>query len=286
MNVLVVAALTLLELTRRRVLVVLVTITLVTVALSGWGLSALWHASFGAHAAASPGEMRLAGSQELVLFLFMFSGVVVLTAVAAGAPAVAAEVEAGTLPAFLARPLGRWEVVLGKWLGLAAVLVPYIAATGALELWVVLRVVGYRAPAPAAALAALVAEGLAVMSLALLLGTRLSAMAAGVVAAAAFFVSWAAGVTGGVGEVLHNRDLVVGATVAKLVMPSDGLWRSAVYHLEPPLALAAATRTATGLAADPFFVASDQPLAFYLWAAAWIAAVVALAVWSFRRREL
>jgi hypothetical protein len=36
--------------------------------------------------------------------------------------------------------------------------------------------------------------------------------------------------------------------------------------------------SATALAADPFFVASDQPLAFYVWAGVWIAAVVALTV--------
>lgn len=288
-NLWVIAGLTVRELERRRLFVVLVAITLVTVALSGWGLHSLYHLSLGHSARVTPGEMRFAASQELVLFLFMFSGVVVLTAVAAGAPALAGEIEAGTLPALLARPLRRGELLFGKWLGLAGVLALYIAVTSALELWVVLSIVGYRAPHPVVAVLALVVEGLAVMSLALLLGTRLSAMAAGVVAAAAFFIAWAAGVTGGVGALLHNRHLVEGATVIQLLIPTDGLWRTAVYNLEPSLALQAGLARAgagAGLAADPFFVTATEPVAFYIWVAVWLGAVLAVAAVSFSRREI
>ena len=288
MNVVTVAGLTLRELARRRLFVVLVLVTLVTIGLSDWGLHSLYALTLGRGAVATPGEMAFVGSQELVLFLFMFSAVVALTAVAAGAPALAGEIEAGTLPAFLARPLGRAEFVVGKWLGLAAVLVVYVGLTTALELWVVLSVVGYRAPHPAFALLALLLEALAVMSAALFLGSRLSAMAAGVVTAAAFFVSWGAGVTGGVGDVLQNRSLMRSATIMHLVVPTDGLWRGAVYFLEPSGAVATALVQAAGhgLAADPFFVTVREPAAFYVWAAVWTVGMVALAVWAFSRREI
>ncbi len=287
-NLLVVASLTLKELARRRLFVVLVAVTLVTIGLSDWGLHALYNLSVGRHPSVTPGEMGFVGSQELVLFLFMFGAVVALTAVAAGAPALAGEVEAGTLPAFLARPLRRWQLVVGKWLGLALVLVVYVGLTSALELWVVLSVVAYRAPEPVYALFCLVAEAIAVMSLALLLGSRLSAMAAGVVTAAAYFVSWGAGVTGGVGEVLDNRHLERAAAVMHLLVPTDGLWRGAVYFLEPSGAIATALVTAAGhgLAADPFFVTTRQSAAFFVWAAVWTAAIVALTVWSFAGREV
>jgi len=288
MSVLTVAGLTLRELQRRRVFIVMVVITLVTVALSGWGLHALYNASFGPHASFSPGEARFGASEELVLFLFMFGGVVALTAVAAGAPAVAGDLEAGVLPALLARPLARWELIVGKWVGLAAVLVVYIAVTSALELRVALSIVGYAAPHPGIAVLSLCVEGLAIMSLTLLLSTRLSAMAAGVVAAAAYFVAWAAGVSGGVGQLVHSPHLVEAATVMKLVVPTDGMWRTAVFNLEPALALqgAQARLVGAGLAADPFFVSQAQPTAFYIWVGVWIAGVVALAVWSFARREV
>jgi ABC-type transport system involved in multi-copper enzyme maturation permease subunit len=288
MNVLIVAGLTLRELARRRLFVVLVLVTLVTIGLSDWGLHALYSLTLGRHASETPGEVSFVGSQELVLFLFMFSAVVALTAAAAGAPALAGEIEAGTLPAFLARPLGRAELVVGKWLGLAGVLVVYVGATTALELGVVLSVVGYRAPHPFFALLALLLEALAVMSAALFLGSRLSAMAAGVVTAAAFFVSWGAGVTGGVGNVLNNQRLIRAAALMHLVVPTDGLWRGAVYYLEPSGAIAQALIQAAGhgLAADPFFVTVRQSAAFFVWAAAWTAAMVAFAIWSFARREV
>lgn len=288
MSIWLVMRLTWKELERRRLLIVLLLVTLVTVVLSDWGLHSLYALSLGRAAAVTPGEMKLAASQELVLFLFMFSGVVVLTAVAAGAPAIASDLEAQTLPQLLARPIRRVEVLLGKWLALAAVLTVYIAVTSALEIGVVLSIVGYRAPHPVIAVIALVAEGLVVMSLALMLGTVLSAMAAGVVAAAAFFLAWAAGVTGGVGTLLHNAHLVEAATVIGLVIPSDGLWRTAVFNLEPAVVVQAGLGQAVnaGLAADPFFVTSSEPLAFYLWVVVWTAVVVGLAIRRFGRREL
>jgi hypothetical protein len=60
-----------------------------------------------------------------------------------------------------------------------------------------------------------------------------------------------------------------------------------VYALEPAAVLTA-VRGLPGpaIAANPFFAATDVPVPFLLWVAAWIAIVLGTAVWSFRSREI
>jgi len=53
--------------------------------------------------------------------------IVPLMALTAGAGAIAGERERGTLETLLAQPVARWEVLLGKWLGLALALAAALA---------------------------------------------------------------------------------------------------------------------------------------------------------------
>ena len=78
----------------------------------------------------------------------MFSGVLALSAVVVASPAISSELESGVALSMLARPVSRYQVVLGKWLGLAALIVVYVAATTALELLVVDLTTGYVPPGP------------------------------------------------------------------------------------------------------------------------------------------
>jgi hypothetical protein len=49
------------------------------------------------------------------------------------------------------------------------------------------------------------------------------------------------------------------------------------------LAVGNAAREASG---NPFFVSAGPTTAYMIWALAWIAGMLGLAMWSFRRREL
>ena len=73
-------------------------------------------------AASPPARSARAIPQALILFMFMFSFVVALSASAMASPAISAEAESGVLLSILARPVRRSEVLLGKWLGLATVI--------------------------------------------------------------------------------------------------------------------------------------------------------------------
>ncbi len=84
-------------------------------------------------------------SQVLVMLAFMFSFVLTMTAVFAASPAIGPEIENGLLLAVLARPIRRGEVLLGRWLGLAAILIGYAMVAGYLEIGAV--ALGDRLPA-------------------------------------------------------------------------------------------------------------------------------------------
>jgi len=58
-----------------------------------------------------------------------------------------------------------------------------------------------------------------------------------------------------------------------------------VYELEPVLYRAVLGAT-TERAGNPFFVQSPPSLAFLLWTLCWVAGIVGLAVWNYRRKEI
>jgi hypothetical protein len=90
--------------------------------------------------------------------------------------------------------------------------------------------------------------GVVMVSLGLLLSTRLESVSAGVLAAALFFVVWVAGAVGGVGQALHLGQFPLTA------------------------------------AANPFYAAAPAPLPFLLWSALWLA-IVLTAAWLLVQRQ-
>jgi ABC-type transport system involved in multi-copper enzyme maturation permease subunit len=284
MATLTIARLTVLEATRRRLVLALALLTLVVIGLTGWGFQHLTHLTRAGQALPAE-ELRLGLSQVLILVEFMFSGVLALSAVVAAAPAVSSDVESGLALAILARPVGRHEVVVGKWLGLAALILVYTVAASALELVVVALVSGYAPPAPVPAVAYLVAEGVVIMSLTLLLSTRLSGMTAGVIALVLFFVAWMGGIAGTIGAVFQNAAIQNAGTVSTLILPTDALWRGSVFNLEPAF-YRAILGTGAAHGGDPFFVSEPPSVAFLTWAAVWLVLIIGAAAWSFRRREI
>ena len=204
MAALTIARLTIREAARRKLLLALAILTLIVIGLTGWGFQHLTTLTNPDGSAIPASELRLAMSQVLVLVEFMFSGVLALSAVVVASPAISSELESGVALSMLARPVSRYQVVLGKWLGLAALIVVYVAATTTLELIVVELTTGYVPPGPVGLALYLSAEGIVIMSLALLISTRLSGMTAGVISLVLFFLAWIGGIAGAIGEVFGS----------------------------------------------------------------------------------
>ena len=124
------------------------------------------------------------------------------------------------------------------------------------------------------------------VTLTFLLGTWLSAVTSGVVAMLLFGIAWLAGVVGGIGSAFGDEATSWLAPAMSLLIPSDGLWRGAIYSLEHPDVLLAGAVAGPQVAAFPFFTDAPPSAAFVAWSAVWVAAVLGAAIASFARSDL
>jgi ABC-type transport system involved in multi-copper enzyme maturation permease subunit len=213
----------------------------------------------------------------------MFSVVLAVGAAFLGAPAIAADVESGIVLAELPRPIRRADLILGKWLGLAALVVCYALVAGEAELYVIDAVLGYLPPHPFLAVCYLIGQALVLLTLAILCSTRLSPITGGIIAIVLFGLSWIAGLLGVLGSTFHSQGLQTAGTVFGLILPTDSLWRGAAYNLEPAALLA----LSNGFAREgPFYVPLPPTTATMIWILVWSAGALALAIHSFNRRDL
>jgi ABC-type transport system involved in multi-copper enzyme maturation permease subunit len=282
MTALTVAGLTLHEAFRRRVVWALLALTVVLLALSGWGFSKLVGLDSDLGTMTS-GEARLVASLLLNLIMFGFSLIAAVGTAFLAGPTLAGEVESGQALAILARPVRRSQVLLGKWLGLAAFGCGYVILAGLAQILVVFTVVGYRPPSPAAGLALLAAETIVLMTLALLLSSVVSPMASGIISVGLFGATWVAGVVGGLGAALGNEGVAQVGTVSRVLLPTDGLWRGAMNGFQDPGAL---LQMGQGEQGFPFLADAALTPAYLVWAAVWTAVIWGLTALSFSRRDI
>ena len=280
-----IAALTVRELFRRRVVYVLAALTVLSVALVGWGLDRL--VDLARDNGSGELEIQIGVSQVLILIAFMFSFVLAMTAAFVGAPAVGGDLESGVAYAILARPLRRAELIVGRWLGSAVVVVAYTIASGLLAIGVAVLVSGYGPPDPLLAVAFLAGEVLVLLTFTLALGSVLPGIAAGAIAVVGFGLGWMAGVLAGVAAALGVEGLRGVAEASRWILPTDGLWRGVIYGLEPPLVVLIAAGRAPVLAnANPFYATEPPAPIFVIWSIVWMALVLGGATWWFERRDL
>jgi ABC-type transport system involved in multi-copper enzyme maturation permease subunit len=283
---LVIARLTIQEASRRRLLLALVILTLIVVGFSAWGFNKITTVTRSDGSTLPAVQVTLITSQLLIVITFMYSGVLALSAAVVAGPLISSEVESGLLLSMLARPMRRSEVVIGKWLGLAMLVAIYAAGSALLEIAAVDWATGYVPPHPIDLIIYVGAEGLALLSLGLLLSTRMSGITGGVIALVAWLIAWIGGIVGDIGTALQNQAIQNVGTVSHLLLPTDGLWRGAVYAMEPDTVLATLRAGGAIASANPFAAAEPPPIQFLAWVVIWFGVMLFLSIWSFRTREL
>ncbi len=193
--------------------------------------------------------------------------------------AIAGEIDAGTLHAIVPKPIGRWEIVLGKYLGYAAMLVTYIVVMVAAVVATAWGVGSYVPPNIVKGTALIVLVSLILLSLTMLGSTIFSTVANGVIA----FMLYGMAVTGGlveqVGTALNNDTMVRIGVISSLVVPSDSMWRLASYVVQPRLAVNFVGPTPFGTTVPPSALAVEYAVAYCL-------ALLVGAVVVFQRRDL
>src|SRR6202158_1174400 len=114
MLIIAIARLTVLEMLRRLLFLVLLGLPFLVVLFTSWGFGQI--TTIGNRQMTRVEQVAVV-SQLLILVGFMFSFTLAFSAVFAGAPSLSGDVESGTALSMLARPISRAEYVVGKWLG-------------------------------------------------------------------------------------------------------------------------------------------------------------------------
>ena len=212
----------------------------------------------------------------MIAGLYVVHFLTVMLAIFASVDTVAGEIASHTIQAIVTKPVRRWQIVLGKWIGYAMMLLIYMALLGGGIMLSVYWRSGYVSPNPAAVLL-LALEALVLLSLSLLGGTLLSTLTNGVALFMLYGVAFIGAWVEQIGALLQSHAAVNIGIVTSLLMPVEALWRRAAYLMQPQIL--SSVPSPCGGTSPP-----SQAMVYY--AACYAALALALAMRRFSRRDL
>ena len=224
-------------------------------------------------------QARFVSVLLLTAGLYAVNLLVNVVAVLVSVTTISGEVESHTIDAIVTKPIPRWQVVIGKWLGFAGLVLAYLVLlVGGLMLIVYLRSGFYMDN---------IIRGVLLMALAALLvltvsiagGTRLSTIANGVLTFMLFGLAFMGGLVEQVGALIRNQAAVNVGIVSSLIMPADSLWKKASAYFQP-------SDMSNPFELGPFAAITEPSAVMVVYAVVYLVALLAFALWSFSRRNL
>jgi Cu-processing system permease protein len=270
------------EALRRKVFVVVCFLTVAFLGLYWLGARYAFNHVGGVEPPAGVDARTFAGAFLFGMAMFgtLFLGVVLAIFLTLGT--VRGDAERALLQPLVVRPIGRSTLLVARFLGAAAVCVPYVLIlyfasmllTGLEGSWWPDRIV-----TPGVELAGGV---LIVAALSLLGSVFLSSIANGIAIFMIFGAGLVAGLLGNIGHVLNSPGLIHAAKIAAWAIPFEALYQDALRMITEK------TSGLTGflLRLGPFGGAEQGGVGLRLWAVAYIVLVGGVAVAGFARRDL
>lgn len=220
---------------------------------------------------------------EIHNFLFMaglyaVNFLTIMMTVLTSVVTISGEIASGTIHTLVAKPVRRWEIVLGKWLGHAGMLSLYLLLMAGGVMVIIYVISGYTAPNYARGLALIWLNALLLLSVSLFGGTILSTLANGVMVFGLYGIAFLGGWIEQIGSFMQNQTALNIGIISSLIIPSEALWKRAAFEMQSPLVRA--------LGFSPFS-ASNVPSAAMIWyAILYTLVALYLAMRQFSRRDL
>jgi len=278
-SMLLIAELTLREAWRRKIAWIAVILGIAFIVLYGIGFFFIFR-DMGFTRGSALGSVALDSGVNMIamsgLYAISFLGIMLTVLLSVGT--LANEIQTHTIQSIATKAQGRASIVLGKWLGLAAMLSLYIvllAAGVALTTWLIS---GHLLPHLGEGLLLMVLECLVMLSVCLAGGTLLATIPNGVVAFMMYGLAFVGGWIEQIGSAMHNETAVDIGILSSLIMPSEAVWKRAAYRMQPP--------ALSSLNLSPFSMASAPSPMMLVYAALYCAFFLWLAVRWFERRDL
>jgi hypothetical protein len=227
------AGMTFREAARKRILWTALIAGVGFLALFGLGL----HFQIADFSAATPAFVRyqiLSGM--LMVGLYTVDLLAVVMTILTSVDTIAGEISSGTIQAIAIKPMARWQILIGKWLGFAGMLAIYVTMMFGGTVAVVYGIAGLTPQHPLRGALLVFLECLIALSVTFMFGTWFSTLTNGVIVLGlhglAFLGGWLEQMSG----FTDGSRLAMVGIVASLVMPTEAVWRRAAFEMESPLA--------------------------------------------------
>ncbi|HEY1482021.1 MAG TPA: ABC transporter permease [Candidatus Acidoferrum sp.] len=210
--------------------------------------------------------------------LYAIDMLAVVMTVLTSVDTISGEIASSTIHAMATKPIARWQLLLGKWLGFAAMIAAYIALTfgGVIAVGYFIGGVVPHGALQGALLVYL--ECLVLLTTTFFFGTWFSTLTNGVIVLGLHGLAFIGGWLEQIGSVTKSPRLVMVGILSSVIMPSEGIWRRASYVMQ----------SAIGRSLDfsPFTTRSAPSVTMVAYAATYLLVVLALALYRFQHRDL
>lgn len=232
---------------------------------------------------------RQAGAQTLIEFteiynfllmagLYAVNFLTIMMAVLTSVDTLSGEITSGTIHTLVSKPMRRWEVVAGKFIGFAVMLLLYLLLMAGGVLSLVYLLSGYTPPNMLKGVLLMAFNALLLLSVSMAGGAALSTLANGVMVFGMFGIAFIGGWIEQFGAFLQNQTAVNIGVIASLLIPSEALWRRAAFEMQSPLV--------ASLGVSPFTSNSVPSPLMIVYAGLYLIAALGVAVRRFGRRDL
>jgi ABC-2 type transport system permease protein len=191
---------------------------------------------------------------------------------------LAGEIDSGTIHAIATKPVARWQILVGKFLGFLGMIVVFVLVTFFATVWVAHAITGVSPEHPLRGASLIIFECVFALSLTFMFGTWLSTLTNGVLVLGLQGVALMGGWLEQVSGFSQSAHIVTLGVVSSLIVPTESLWRRAAYEMQTPLA--------GSLSFSPFANVSIPSVTAVVYAGAYMVLVLAVAIRHFGRRDL
>jgi Cu-processing system permease protein len=217
-------------------------------------------------------------SSMLMMGLYAIDLLVVVMTVLTSVDTLSGEIASGTIQALATKPVCRWELLAGKWLGFSAMLTLYIAIMVLGINGLTHLMAGVTARHLTQGLGLIWLQSMLLLSVTFSFGTVFSTLTNGVLALGLHGLAFLGGWIEQAGALTNTPKAVAVGIAASMVMPSESLWRRAAFEMQSPLA--------TAVNISPFSGASVPSPLMIGYAAVYMALFLALAIRRLSNRDL
>jgi len=175
-------------------------------------------------------------SGMLMIGLYTCDLLAVVMTILTSIDTIAGEISSGTIHAIATKPIARWQILTGKYLGFAGMVIAFVILTFGGTVAVAYAATGVLPEHALRGVLLIIAECLLVLAITFYAGTRFSTLTAGVVVlglqGVAFMGGWLEQVSG----FSQSDRIVFIGEITSLIMPSESIWRRAAFEMQTPLA--------------------------------------------------